>query len=170
MNHWATKRSNQSSALLAFTKPHRCMNGKESESLAGRKRKRKEEENKGWVRGSERMCVCDGKRESKKSDSLAREQNPRTPHSLQSAGLMHIQLSISPHCPSFLINALLVGVNKHIHSGPKNSQHTVSPISRRWKCSFYPQYHWMCAWWAAFHAPAIYIQIKMYWPVFKGIK
>lgn len=32
---------------------------------------------------------------------------------------MHIQLSISPHCPSFLINALLVGVNKHIHSGPK---------------------------------------------------
>lgn len=33
---------------------------------------------------------------------------------------MHIQLSISPHCPSFLINARLVGVNKHIHSGPKN--------------------------------------------------
>lgn len=32
---------------------------------------------------------------------------------------MHIQLSISPDCPSFLINALLVGVNKHIHSGPK---------------------------------------------------
>lgn len=32
---------------------------------------------------------------------------------------MHIQLSVSPHCPSFLINAPLVGVNKHIHSGPK---------------------------------------------------
>lgn len=85
---------------------------------------------------------------------------------------MHIQLSISPHCPSFLINALLVGVNKHIHIGPKNSQHTVSWISTRWKGSVYPVYAASLDITKYVHGelPAIYIQIKMYWPVFEEIK
>lgn len=70
-----------------------------------------------------RVCVWWKEGESEKSDSLARQKkNLRSPQSLQSAGLMHIQLSISPHCPSFLINALLVGVNKHIHSVPKKKK------------------------------------------------
>lgn len=68
-------------------------------------------------------CVSDGWRESKRSGKRA---NPSPPQSLQSRGLMHIQLSIPPHCPSFLINAPVVGVNKHIHSGPKNKAHCVS--------------------------------------------
>lgn len=105
---------------------------------------------RGWQRGYEREkrrrrrawreevsgCVCScvwwKEREGEKSDSLARQKNPRSPQSLQSAGLMHIQPSISPHCPSFLINALLVGVNKHIHSGPKKlPAHCVSKKSKR---------------------------------------
>lgn len=71
------------------------------------------------------MCafVCVGKRDRERSVDLGGERaNPRIPQLLQSTCLMHIQLSISTHCPSFLINAPLVGVNKHIHKGPKNSQ------------------------------------------------
>ncbi len=77
-SYWAIKLELGTPALHQTTTD--AVNKKGSEGLAGRKRKRKEEENEGWVRGSERMCVlvcgcvCDGKRESKRSDSLAREQ------------------------------------------------------------------------------------------------
>lgn len=109
---------------------------------AGREDMREKEGGRigGLVRGSKRMsvslcfcaCVCvrDGKEEeSEKSGASKTEKKPRSPQSLQSGGLMHIQLSISPHCPSFLINALLVGVNKHIHCvPPQKTAHCVSKL------------------------------------------
>lgn len=76
---------------------------------------------------------------------------------------MHIQLSISPHCPSFLINALLVGVNKHIHSGPKRLTAHSDSNQQKVKMQFRP---WTFLWWA----PSIYIQIKRIMSVFKEIK
>lgn len=56
-----------------------AVNEKKSEGLAGRKRERKEEENEGWVRGSERMCVFDGKRERARGVIVWQASKPKNP-------------------------------------------------------------------------------------------
>lgn len=68
---------------------------------------------------------------------------------------MHIQLSVSPHCPSFLINALLVGVNKHIHSGPKTLAAHSDSNQRKVKTQ---------------SRPSVYIQIKRIMSAVREIK
>ena len=85
------------------------------------------EREKGWriVRGNEgvcahtRVCVCVCVcvcvysyalgRESKKSDSLARQQNQEPLINYKAQANAYSSLHLSRHCPSFLINALLVG-------------------------------------------------------------
>lgn len=76
------------------------------------------EREKRWriVRGSEGLCVCMCVRvcalgrESKKSDSLARRQIQEALIHYKAQANAYSSQHLSRHCPSFLINALLVGV------------------------------------------------------------
>lgn len=84
---------------------------------------------------------------------------------------MHIQLSTYPHCPSFLINALLVGVNKHIHSGPKKL--TAHCVLNQQKVENAASTLNMQLHRAALERSMVRCsshQKKMHWLIFKGIK
>lgn len=60
------------------------------------------------------VCVCSYAlgRESKKTDSLARQQKQEPLINYKAQANAYSSQHLSRHCPSFLINALLVGGKK----------------------------------------------------------